>query len=153
LTGRQTFPEDVYIPHLGSYQPFVGLHVNAFQGGHLPINGGLDAGGTRRGVGIITDRGGDTPLFQYPEVFEDPKVKRHPVLGHLLIGHAIGHVLQVGQRFGFLGADFPQLPEGVDRFVGDNLTAVIHMQVVLDFIGVFTALNDNNTSDIFERKG
>src|SRR4029453_16761431 len=41
-TGRQTFPVDVYILPLGASQPFFGLHVNALQGGHLPINGGLD---------------------------------------------------------------------------------------------------------------
>jgi hypothetical protein len=111
-TGRQTCPEDVYIPHRGAYQPFVGLHVNALQGGHLSINSGLDDGGTRRAGGIIADGGGDTPLFQGPEVCEDPEVKRHPVLGHLLVGHTIGHALQVAQRFGVLGADFPQLPEG-----------------------------------------
>ena len=43
-TGRQTFPDDIYISHLGPYQPFVGLYVNALQDGHLPINDRLDEG-------------------------------------------------------------------------------------------------------------
>src|SRR5207245_8184271 len=54
-TGRHTFPDDVDIQHLGSSQPFLGLHVNALQGSHLPINGGLDDGSTRRGTRIIAD--------------------------------------------------------------------------------------------------
>ena len=101
------------------------------------MNGRLDAGSTRRSGGIIADRGSDTPLFQGPEVVEDPEVKRHPVLGHLLVSHAISHVLQVTQRFGVRRADFPQVPEGVNRVVGNDVTVVMHVQLVPDFIGVF----------------
>ena len=73
---------------------------------------------------------------------EEPEVKRHPVLAHLLVCHPIDHLLQVGQRCGGLGADLPEVPDGVNRVVGDHVTAVIHVQLVLDFIGVFIALND-----------
>ena len=131
--GRQTFPDDIDIPQLGADQPFVGLHVNALQGSHLPINGGLHAGGTRLGLGIIEDRGGDPPQVQGPVEFEDREVKRHPVRGDLLVGGAIDHLLEVAQRFGVLGADFPQSPEGGNRVGGDDRTAVIDAQFVLDF--------------------
>src|SRR5262252_3276263 len=140
--GRHTCPDDIDLPHRGADPPFVGLHVHALQGRHLPMNGGLDAGGTRRGRGIIEDRGGDPPQVQGPVEFEDPEVKRHPVRGDLLVGGAIDQLLQVAQRFGLLGADFPQSPDGGHRVGGDDLTAVIDAQLVLDFIGVFIALND-----------
>jgi hypothetical protein len=41
-----------------------------------------------------------------------------------------------------LGTDFPQSPDGSNRVGGADLTAVIDAQFVLDFIGVFIALND-----------
>src|SRR5262249_29504755 len=54
----------------------------------------------------------------------------------------IDHLLRAAQRFGLLGADFPQSPDDGHRVGGADLTAVIDAQFVLDFIGVFIALND-----------
>ena len=54
--GRHALPDDIDIPHLGAYQPFVGLYINALQGGHLPMNGGLDDGGTRGAVFLALER-------------------------------------------------------------------------------------------------
>jgi hypothetical protein len=146
--GLQAFPKDVDILELGADTPFVCLHINALQGGPLRINFGLDDGGARRRVGIIDGRGFDAPLFEGPLVFEGPEAKRHPIIDHLLVRRPIGDVLQFCQLFGFLGAFCQQFPEGFDRLFGNEATVVIHVQSVVDFIGIFTALN-RKKRDVF----
>jgi hypothetical protein len=53
----------------------------------------------------------------------------------------MGDVLKCCQRLGFPGAVLQQVPEGADRFCGDDVTGIIHVQSVLDFIFILPALN------------
>ena len=131
-TRRRACPKDVNVHHRGCERAYFGLHIDPLQGGHLPMNGGVDERDTRRRVRIIAGRGGDAPLFQGPEVFQEPEGTGHPVLGHLLLARPIRPLLQVGQRCGFLGVVGQQLSDGADRRVGDQVTAVIHPEVVLE---------------------
>jgi hypothetical protein len=69
-------------------------------------------------------------------------VERYPIIVNVLMHHPIDDPLKSGKRGCFPGTLLQKFPEGANGFCGDDATGVVHMQVVMDFIFVFTALND-----------